>query len=188
MHSGERHGKISIFPPESGDTGLLDVFCVDEPPVDGLVAGRLSLNTRHPGVLAAVFSGAYRDELANIPSPPTSGTQPALSESESRNLANTLISITSGTEVWREPLAYVGDVVGRYISPNPPSVSGADVYQYTSPSGNTMHTFSGFSAALSDSTIWQNDPASSRYIQRFREGGYSSARERRADPGLECDD
>ncbi len=160
---------LDFFSPESGDTGLLDVFCVDELPADGLVAGRLSLNTRQPGVLAAVFSGAYRDELANIASPPVSGTQSPLSETESRNLANTLISITSGTDAWRGPLANVGDVVGRYISPNPPSVSGADVYQYTSPAGSVVHTFAGFSAALSDSAIWQNDPASSRYIQRFRE-------------------
>lgn len=164
---------IDFFTPESGDTALLDVFCVNEPPADALVAGKVNLNTRQVAVLKAIFAGAYRDEWARLASPPTSGTQPALSLNEASNLANLLVSITSNTtDVWRGPLGSVAEIVGRFVYPDPGSLSSTvkDVYQYTSPSNGTRYTYSGFSAALSDSTIWDATVSTAtQNIQRFRE-------------------
>jgi len=171
---------IDFCMPESGDTALLDVFCVSEPPSDGMVAGKVDLNTRQSPVLTAILAGAYRDELANLSSPPT-GALPALSAAEAKNVADTLIGITTGTQSWRGPLSNVADLVGHFVSPNPSAVSGSDVYQYTSPANNTIYTFAGLSAALGSTTpsggaIWadsastaQDDVLYSQSIQRFRE-------------------
>ncbi|HEY0258193.1 MAG TPA: hypothetical protein VGC39_12170, partial [Candidatus Methylacidiphilales bacterium] len=52
--------------PESGDSALLEAFCLnDTPDSSGLVAGRVNLNTRQAPVLAALVGGAYQDELLN---------------------------------------------------------------------------------------------------------------------------
>lgn len=168
---------LDFFTPESGDTALLDTFCVNEPPADSIVAGKVSLNTRQAPVLKAVFVGAYRDELANLPSPPASGTLPPLSANEAKNLADTFLGLTSGTTAWKGPLRNIADLVGHYVT-GVGAVFASDVYQYVSPSIPARYTFSGFSAALSGVTpagapIWDLSPStlspSSQYIQRFRE-------------------
>ncbi len=170
--------QIDFFTPESGDTALLDVFSVNEVPSDALVAGKVNLNTRQAPVLQTLFAGAYRDEWASLATPPTSGTLPPLSATEAKNLADTFLGITTGIKSWEGPLTNIGDVVGHYVYPKPPSVSGADVYQYKNQSSGITHTYGGFSAALSGTTpsggaIWDGSPATlspaSQYIQRFRE-------------------
>src|SRR5258708_38065399 len=56
---------IDFFTPESGDTALLDAFCInDDSRGDALAAGRVDLNTRQKPVLEALLKGTYRD--ANI--------------------------------------------------------------------------------------------------------------------------
>jgi len=48
--------------PESGDAALLDVFCISEAPAtDGIVAGRINLNSRQAPALGAVMAGANID-------------------------------------------------------------------------------------------------------------------------------
>ena len=163
---------IDFFTPESGDTALLDVFCVNEPPADAMVAGKVNLNTRQLPVLKAIFAGAYRDAWSILPFPPVSGVLPALDPAETQNLANTFVGITSGTQAWQGPLTNIADLVGHYVFPPPASVTGTDVYQYTSPSTGTTYTYAGFSAALSGSNIWtstNNNNTYSQNIQRFRE-------------------
>ncbi|CAN5720293.1 hypothetical protein BH09VER1_BH09VER1_34640 [soil metagenome] len=164
---------IDFFTPESGDTALLDVFCVNEPPADALVAGKVDLNTHQAPVLKALFSGANRDEFALFPTPPASGTLPALSANEVNNLANTLVGLTSNTaNSWQGPLVNIGDIVGHFVYPDPGALATSvkDVFQYTSPANSTRYTFSGFSAALSDTTIWDaSNVTSTQNIQRFRE-------------------
>ncbi len=162
---------IDFFTPESGDSALLDVFCINEPPSDALVAGKVNLNTRQIPVIQAILNGAYRDEL---------GTVSPLVIQEAQTLAGILVGITSGNQPWQGPLSNVADLVGRYISPDPGAVSDPSVYQYTSPGtsfgGSVRFTYAGFSAALSGSAaaqdgsdVWTTSPSSSRNIQRFRE-------------------
>lgn len=167
---------IDFFTPESGDAALLDVFCVNEPPTDAVVAGKVNLNTKQTPVLKAILAGAYRDEFANLPTPPTSGTLPSLATAEAANLASMLRTITSGTLPYRGPLTNVADLVGHYCPPqtrNP--VNNPDVYSYQSPATLGRYSnYAGFSAALSGtaqdgSDIWTTQSMSSRNIQRFRE-------------------
>jgi hypothetical protein len=162
---------IDFFTPESGDTALLDVFCVNEPPSNAIVAGKVDLNTRQAPVLKAILNSAYRDEFANIASPPSSGTLPPLSSTEAGNLANTLVGITTSSNAWEGPLSSIADLVGHFVYPDPGTLSATDVYQYTSPANSTEYTFSGFSAALSSTSgIWDSaNLTSSQNIQRFRE-------------------
>ncbi|MFZ4773756.1 MAG: hypothetical protein ACOYM3_00240 [Terrimicrobiaceae bacterium] len=161
---------IDFFTPESGDTALLDVFCVNEAPPDAMVAGKVNLNTRQPLVLQSILAGAYRDEWANLATLPGSGTLPALSVTEAQNVANKLVGITTAGDSWRGPLANIGDLVGHFV-PNAGTVSGTDAYQYTSrnPAGTLQtYTYAGLSGAL-DSSVYTSSPTSSTSIQRFRE-------------------
>ena len=157
---------IDFFAPESGDVALLDVFCLNDPPQDGIVAGKLNLNTRNAGVLQAVVAGAYSDELKQLASSPAYALSPTVS-GDALNVANKLISITTDrTAAWRGPLTNVSDLVGRYIH-NPGAASGAtDQYTFLEPVSGTNYTYAGISAAL-DSTVLTNSTAP--LIQRFRE-------------------
>jgi hypothetical protein len=152
---------IDFFTPESGDTALLDVFCVNEPPAEAMVAGKVNLNTRQAPVLQAILSGAYRDEWKNLPTPPSSGALLALTAAETQNVANKLIGITTASDAWRGPLTNISDLVGHFV-PNAGSASGSDVYQYKS------STYAGLSGAL-DSSVYTTSSTSSTSIQRFRE-------------------
>ena len=54
---------LDFFTPESGDAGLLDIFCINETASPtSLVAGKVNLNTPQAPVLAAIISGAYVDD------------------------------------------------------------------------------------------------------------------------------
>jgi hypothetical protein len=53
---------IDFFTPESGDAALLDLFCINETgDPNGMVAGKVNLNTRQAPVLTAIVSGGYVD-------------------------------------------------------------------------------------------------------------------------------
>ena len=70
--------------PESGDTALLDLFCINEDTTpNALASGKVDLNTRQPAVLQALLNGAYRDET---------GAVAALSSTEAATLAQTLVT------------------------------------------------------------------------------------------------
>jgi len=100
---------IDFFTPESGDTGLLDAFCInaDDRP-DAMVAGKVNLNTRQVPVLQAILAGATRDELNATTLPPT--------EAGSANaMAAMLVTRTTGTAPNQGPLINLGDLVGRYV-------------------------------------------------------------------------
>jgi len=168
---------IDFFTPESGDTALLDVFCVNEPPSNPLVAGKVNLNTQQAPVLQAILAGAYKDEL-------TTNKLPSLTGTEAANIANILTGITGSSLAWRGPLINVGDLVGHYVSNPPTTLSGTDYYQCPAASASTgaltgsNYMFAGFSAALSGtsgngSDVWATTPANDNYsspnIQRFRE-------------------
>jgi hypothetical protein len=61
MPSAIMPGKsIDFFSERSGDSALLDVFCISESPDDAIVANRVSLNSASDGVLKAMLSEGLR--------------------------------------------------------------------------------------------------------------------------------
>ncbi len=88
VFSGVPWKNISFFTPESGDSALLDVFCLSEPPATALVAGKVNLNTRQYPVLQAILAGEYKDDLSitssSVVTPGDSGRLPLLQQSSLR--------------------------------------------------------------------------------------------------------
>ncbi|HEY8964933.1 MAG TPA: hypothetical protein VIM58_00715, partial [Candidatus Methylacidiphilales bacterium] len=81
---------LDFFSANSADAGLLDLFSVrEEPPVvtpgRTVVAGRVSLNTRNPAVLAAVLGGIVVDPVAKT----------TLSSTAARQLAAAIVQATT---------------------------------------------------------------------------------------------
>ena len=139
--------------PESGDSALLDVFCISDPnPGNPLVAGKLNLNTRQKPCLAAVIAGAYYDELnqtgARTTLAPLNGTA-ALA------VANALVNRTASTSGTMGPLRNLAELVGR-------PVSGA--------TGNNPTTrYTGFSGDLDPVLTDSNGNVIVSQIPRMRE-------------------
>ncbi len=105
VFSGTPWKNLNFFTPESGDAGLLDVFCISEPPANALVAGKVDLNTRQEPVLQAIIAGSYKDTLS--PSTTTSTNTAA-------TLASALIARTTGTATG--PLMNISELVGKWTS------------------------------------------------------------------------
>jgi hypothetical protein len=97
---------LDFFTPESGFAPLLDAFCInDSSDSQGMVAGKVDLNTRQPLVLRALLAGTLRDELQ-------SSTLPA---GEVDDIAKALIKRTTDLSTpGAGPLPNVADLVGRY--------------------------------------------------------------------------
>jgi hypothetical protein len=148
---------LDFFTPESPDTALLDVFCVEEDTnPSGLVGAKVNLNTRHAPVLQALLSGAARDEIGSLPVGAWSRTiQPALSPGEAAAISAALIRRTGSVAPGQGPLRNVGELVGKYVP------------DYTSGYGQP---YDGFSADLSLYEGGVLGPLSpNNLIQRFRE-------------------
>ena len=167
---------LDFFTPESGDTALLDVFCVGENSNQAaIVAGKVNLNTRQKPVLMAVIAGGMYDELT---------TNSILSSSEVANAANALVARSSGTNVWQGPISNVGELVGRFVGNNtitgltfPSSFATPPTGYYLCKQGvpgtlwsnlPTTLTYSGLSADL-DSSIFTSHATTAPYIQRLRQ-------------------
>lgn len=159
--------QIDFFTPESGDTALLDVFCVSEPPSDAKVAGKVNLNTRQYPVLQAIVAGAMRDELKSAPTAPDYAL-PELSKAEAENVAKKLVEITTdSTHKWRGPLANLSDLVGRYVDAPGDTAGFTDFYTFNETVTSQSYTYAGLSAAL-DGTVYSSADPNHR-IQRTRE-------------------
>lgn len=134
---------IDFFSSESGDGGLLDVFCIkDDDRPDALSAGRLDLNSRQTPVFQALLAGAYRDELT-----PTDVLS-AGSTSEASSVATALVKRTTSNAQGKGPLMNVADLVGRYTAgfsnDNGQHYDGFSTDLgacYTSPSGGLIQRF-----------------------------------------------
>jgi len=143
---------LNFSSPESGDTALLDVFCIDEPAkTDGLVAGRVNLNTRQSPVLQAIFAGANVE--VSDPNDMISGTV-------AKQLADALVARTSNTDptTRKTPIASRAEIVGTW---NP--VAGAALATDPDPD----HYFSGFSSDIGTIAAWNGQPQA--LINRKRE-------------------
>jgi len=142
---------IDFFTPESGDSALLDVFCINEDyRSDALSAGRVDLNTKQAPVIQALLTGAYRDEFDTASSTILSSSSP----SEASTIAQALVTRTTSTTSGKGPLTNIGDLVGRYTSGFSANANGFSPYD-------------GFSRDLS---IYPGGASSgNNIIQRFRE-------------------
>jgi hypothetical protein len=102
---------LDFFTPESGDSALLDVFCIRESDADvPLVAGKVDLNTKQKGVLEALLAGGLIDEHLK------SGTvavplNNASILADASNIAEALVNRTS-----TRPLTNIAELVGRWDS------------------------------------------------------------------------
>src|SRR5579862_2833139 len=118
--SGTPWKNLNFEMPESGDSALLDVFCVnDTGDPSGLVAGKVNLNTRQLPVLQAIISGAYRDELALSGTSIVSGSSSTvLSGSLAAAIAAALVNRTTNlATAGKGPLQNIAELVGKWKSP-----------------------------------------------------------------------
>ena len=95
---------LDFMSPESADRALLDVFTVSEMPDDGIVAGRINLNTRQAPVIAALIQNAGLVTGANI------------TAAEATAAASKLTAWTSSTDAGKGPLSDRSELVGRFVS------------------------------------------------------------------------
>lgn len=122
VYRGETWKNLSFGSPESGDKALLDLFCIEEPATnEGLVAGKVNLNSRQAPVLAAILAGATVDEADSTLV--YTGTQ-------ALQLAEALVKRTTSTDLagGKGPLLNTSDLIGRWkggaltpADPNPES-------------------------------------------------------------------
>jgi hypothetical protein len=95
---------LDFMSPESADRALLDVFTVSEIPDDGIVAGRVNLNTRQAPVVAALIQNAGLATGANI------------TAAEATAAASKLTQWTASTDAAKGPLSDRSELVGRFVS------------------------------------------------------------------------
>ncbi|EDY20614.1 hypothetical protein CfE428DRAFT_1811 [Chthoniobacter flavus Ellin428] len=101
---------LDFFTPESGDAALLDLFCINETSdPNGLVAGKVDLNTRQAPVLAAIAAGACVDDPKI-----TNTTIGSLSSTLANTVATNLTARTSDTTPDYGPLQNVSELVGKW--------------------------------------------------------------------------
>jgi hypothetical protein len=92
----------------SADSGLLDVFCVNESSISGVTAGVLNPNSRHSSVLQAVLVNSLKNELNPAPS-----ASRLTSTTEAPRIGNTTVSMTATT-----PFRNASEVASRLGSAN----------------------------------------------------------------------
>jgi hypothetical protein len=102
---------------ESGSTALLDVFCInDNDDASGLIAGKVSLNTRQETVLKAILAGGCID----LAQPQSTHAMGRLDAKTSGLLAQALITRTTNTTAdGAGPLVNVSDLIGKFVSKQP---------------------------------------------------------------------
>ena len=92
---------IDFFTANSADSGLLDIFCVQELATDrAQSAGKVSINTRQPLVLQAILAGAMEAEATTV----------TMNTSEAKTVAADLVGLTTSSA---GPLLNKSDVVTR---------------------------------------------------------------------------
>jgi len=113
VFSGTPWKNLNFAFRESGDSALLDVFCLNEvSDPSGLVAGKFDLNTSQVPVVKAIVEGAYQNELsagANFPA-----NDDKVSEATANSIAQKLVTRTSSTASGKGPLTNISDLVGYY--------------------------------------------------------------------------
>jgi Tfp pilus assembly protein PilX len=128
VFSGTPWKNLSFAFPESGDSALLDVFCVNEvSDPSGMVAGKFDLNTRQLPVVKAVLEGAYQNELAaggNF-----SATSDTVSTTAADTLAQMLVRRTNSPVTNQGPFTNVSNLLGYYIGGGSAAKGYQDAFQ-----------------------------------------------------------
>ncbi len=137
VFSGTPWRNLDMSSPESGAAALLDTFCISETPdPNGLVAGKVNLNTRQAPVLQALLSGsagagsAYKDEA----NPGSAGTATELSSTEITAIAQKLVARTTSTLPGQGALENLAELIGKYNAtvntsgPAPFNIDGTQSY------------------------------------------------------------
>lgn len=158
---------LDFFTPESGDSALLDFFCLNEldaAPDDVTVAGRVNLNSRQTSVLEAIISGASKAEGG------------ILDSTEARKAAEALTAwtadttSTSGGVLTKGPLRNRAELVGKFVSttgadlPSGSGINRADVTNY-----DGSKAYSGYSSKLTSASDGVFSTAADAAIKRRRE-------------------
>jgi hypothetical protein len=150
VFSGTPWRNLDVSTPESGFAGLLDAFCVnDNSDPNGLVAGKVNLNTRQAPVIEAILSGAYRDEF-NPVAPAVSGTAwpitgPLTGGTEAVAITGALIARTNPATLTgaNGPLANLSELAGKWIGP-------VGVQSASAPPYDGSQSYTGFSNDLAN--------------------------------------
>ena len=99
---------LDFMTQQSGDSGLLDTFCIHEDmTTNSVVAGKVNLNTRNPEVLAALLSGTGMEEYD------TRGSA-TLTTAAVSNVISLMTNWTQSSNAPAGPFTQLGDLVGRY--------------------------------------------------------------------------
>lgn len=95
---------LDLFTENSGDSNLLDFFCIDETPDDAITSARVSANTRNVKVLESLLKGALRD--------PVSGD--TLSDDRAKEAAQALVNLTTSSA--KGPLLNRSELATKFLS------------------------------------------------------------------------
>ena len=127
--SGVPWRQLDFVTPESGFSGLLDVFCINENQQPrALERGRVNLNTRQAAVIEALLSRAYLDELNPLGGALEPGD--ARTGVSAKLIARALVDRTSSVEAGKGPITNLSELVGRLAGPQSGGIlSGADAYR-----------------------------------------------------------
>lgn len=166
---------LDFFTAESGNTALLDVFCIAETDDStGLVAGKVNLNTRQQTVLKAILAGAYLDP-ANIG---TSAVTALMSLDTADKVASALTTYINNNG----PIQNLAELVGKWKSNEairPPTVTG--IYKDPLPAQFSFYdgklSYVGFSGGEWDSANHQpkvTSPAADVYSAYMGTSDFSS--------------
>ncbi len=177
VYSGTPWKNLDFFMPESGNSALLDVFCItDTSDGSGLTAGQVNLNTHQVPVLQAILAQTSKDQWNDQNTPTAAshilGTPSGGAAQQAQQLAQLLVTRTTkgvtsptGTNAGPnagagpQPLQNVGDLVGRWVKPVPISNTVYD--------GNA--SCDGFTRDIVNSMANPTNPDPMRNIQRFGE-------------------
>ena len=161
---------LDFINPQSGDSALLDVFCVYGPDpwsyaahsynnanidpsttvttylaTSGLASGRVNLNTRQAPVLAALLKGAAVTTPTSNPSSLT-----VLNDAQSTTIAESLVGWTTASDTTNKgPLRNPAELVGKFVG-----------------SVGSTYTYSGFSSTLTAALGGQGTSAATIKQQR----------------------
>jgi hypothetical protein len=156
VFSGTPWKNVDFFTPESGYAALLDVFCINESASsNGLVAGKVDLNTRQEPVLQAILTGAYQDQaISAVPTLTAAQSTAVLTDPSSG-----LMTRTSSTTAPKGPLRNLSDLVGRWTSA-PVTLAGGGI--------DGKNSFDGFSKDLGNISVISGNNAL-KNSERYRE-------------------
>lgn len=177
VFSGTPWRNLDFFTPESGNTSMLDTFCInDTDDLNVLVAGKVNLNTRQAPVLQAILAGAYKDEFASSTIPATGSATAATADS----IAKALVARTSDTAnvaIGSGPLKNVSELVGKFVTKSA-TAAASTLYDgslsYAGFSGTSATTVAPPTTPANLSSVLSGDTTTSGYYatantQRYRE-------------------